>query len=256
MNTQAMSVGQKKNNFEAIDFQWSWLYKIGGVATLIAMFVNILDVLLGFGETEVVTYGVRSATEWFAVYQESWFKGMYALGIFNMIYMVFMLPVYFALFGAHQRRQAIPVILVIIVYLLTMSIYFSTNAAIPMFVLSNKYALASTDLQKTIFIAAGEAVLARGEDFTPGAFVGLFLGGLAAIAMSLIMLRGGIFGKANAWIGIVGFTCLSLFTILATFVPALYTIAFYGFGSIGGLLALTWFALVARRFFQLAKGGQ
>jgi hypothetical protein len=67
------------------------------------------------------------------------------------------------------------------------------------------------------------------------------------------MLRGGIFGKVNVWIGIIGFTFLSLFTILATFVPALYTIAFYFFGSIGGLLALTWFALVARRLFQLSR---
>jgi hypothetical protein len=42
--------------------------------------------------------------------------------------------------------------------------------------------------------------------------------------------------KANAWIGIVGFTFLSLFTILATFVSALYFIAFYVFGMVGGLL--------------------
>ena len=253
MNTQVMSVGQEKQNFEEIDFQWNWLYKIGGAATLTAMFINVLDVLLGFGGTEVVTYGARSVTEWFAVYQGSWFQGMYALGIFNIIYMIAMLPVYFALLGAHRRRQAVPVVLVIVIFLLAMSIYISTNAAIPMYVLSNKYALANTDLQKNIFIAAGKSVLARGEDFTPGSFIGLFLGSIAAIAISFVMLRGGIFGKANAWIGIVGFTFLFLFTILATFVPALYTIAFYFFGSIGGLLTLTWFALVARRLFQLSR---
>jgi hypothetical protein len=101
--------------------------------------------------------------------------------------------------------------------------------------------------------AAGESVLARGEDFTLGSFIGLILGSIAAIAISFVMLRGGIFGKVNVWIGIIGFTFLALFTILATFVPALYTIAFYFFGSIGGLLALTWFALVARRLFQLSS---
>jgi hypothetical protein len=67
------------------------------------------------------------------------------------------------------------------------------------------------------------------------------------------MLRGGIFGKTTVWIGIIGFTFLSFFTICATFIPALYSIAFYGFASIGGLLALTWFALVARRLFQLGR---
>ncbi len=42
-----------------------------------------------------------------------------------------------------------------------------------------------------------------------------------------------------------------MFTILSTFVPSLYRLAFYVFGMIGGLLALAWFILVARRLFQL-----
>lgn len=131
--------------------------------------------------------------------------------------------------------------------------YISNNAAIPLLVLSGKYSLAATDLQRTVLVAAGEAVLSRGEDFTAGSFIPLFLSGLTAICISVIMLRGGIFGKVHAWIGIVGFTFLSIFTIIATFVPALYSFAFYFLASIGGLLALSWFALVARRFFQLAS---
>jgi len=201
----------------------------------------------------MVTYGTKSAIEWFAVYQDNWFRGVYALGVLNIVYMIMMLPVYFALFGAHFEKQAIAAALTIIIFLIALSMYISNNAAIPLLVLSGKYSLAATDLQRTILVAAGEAVLSRGEDFTAGAFIPLFLGGLAAICISIIMLRGGIFGKVNAWIGIVGFTFLSLFTIIATFVPALYSFAFYFLGSIGGLLALSWFALVARRFFQLAS---
>jgi len=232
---------------------WNWLYPMGGAAALIALFTNLLDVVLGFGGTEVVTYGSKSAAAWFAIYQKSPFEGLYSLGIFNIVYILAMIPVYFALLWAHRRQQAIQVALITVVFLLSASIYLSTNAAIPMLVLSNKFALAHTEVQKTIFIAAGEAILVRGEDFTPGAFIGLFLGGAAAVALSFAMLRGGIFGKRNAWIGIIGFTFLSLFTILATFVPALYTFSFYFLGSIGGLLALTWFALVARRLFQLGR---
>lgn len=232
---------------------WKRIYKFGAVAAFIAMSANLADIILGFGGTNMVTYGTKSAVEWFAVYQDSWFRGVYALGILNIVYMVAMLPVYFALFGAHFEKQAIAAALTLIVFLTAMSMYISNNAAIPLLVLSGKYSLAATDLQRTILVAAGEAVLSRGEDFTAGSFVPLFLSGLAAICISIIMLRGGIFGKVNAWIGIVGFTFLSLFTIIATFVPALYSFAFYFLGSIGGLLALSWFALVARRFFQLAS---
>jgi hypothetical protein len=213
----------------------------------------LADIILGFGGTDMVTYATKSATEWFAVYQDNWFRGVYALGILNIVYTIAMLPVYFALFGAHFEKQAAAAALTVVIFLTAMSMYISNNAAIPLLVISGKYSLAATDLQRTTLVAAGEAVLSRGEDFTAGSFIPLFLSGLAAICISIIMLRGGIFGKVHAWIGIVGFTFLSLFTIIATFVPALYSFAFSFLASIGGLLALTWFALVARRFFQLAS---
>lgn len=89
--------------------------------------------------------------------------------------------------------------------------------------------------------------------FIGGSFIGLIFSGIAAITISIVMLRGAIFAKATAWIGIVGFTFLSFFTILSTFVPSLYILAFYVFGLIGGLLALSWFLLVARRLFQLGR---
>jgi hypothetical protein len=220
------------------------------------MAANLLDIILGFGGTEMVTYGTRSALEWFAVYQESWFRGIYGLGILNIVYMVAMLPVYFALFAAHFERQAIAAAITTILFVTAISIYVSNNAAIPLLVLSNKYSVATTDLQRSILAAAGEAALSRGEDFTAGSFIGIILSGLAAICISLVMLRGGIFGTAHAWIGLLGFTFLSLFTIIATFIPALYQFAFYYLASLGGILALSWFALTARRLFQLASHPQ
>ena len=141
---------------------WKWIYKLGAVAALTAMLANLLDVLLWFGGTEMVTYGTKSAVEWFAIYQDNWFQGVYALGILNIFYMVAMLPVYFALFGAHFEKKALATALTIIIFLTAMSMYISNNAAIPLLVLSGKYSLAATDLQRTVLIAAGEAVLSRG----------------------------------------------------------------------------------------------
>lgn len=250
MNTQLNNLAAMPN-IETKAARRNWLYTLGGIAALTAILVNLSDILLGFGSSEVATYGFKSAADWFAIFQQSAFEGLYALGIFNIAYMLAMLPVYFALLWAHRRRQGVQAALVVTVFLLANAIYISTNAAIPMLLLSEKYALAQTELQKTIYVAAGEATLARGEDFTPGSFIGLILSGSAAIAISVVMLRGGIFGKRNAWIGIIGFTFLCLFTILATFLPSLYTFAFYGIAPIGGILALTWFALTARRLFQL-----
>jgi hypothetical protein len=240
------------NEKQFSDAESAGLYKLAGFAALLAMSANLFDVILGFGETEIVVSGARSAIEWFSLFQVNWFKGLYTLGILNIIYMLCMIPVYFAALIAH-RRNFIVSALAMILFLLALALYVSNSAAIPMLVLSGKYATATTEAQRALFAAAGESALVRGEDFTPGSFPGLLLSGIAAVTLSVAMLRGGVFGKANAWIGIVGFTFLTVFSILATFFHTLYFIAFYIFGMVGGLLALTWFALVARRYLQLGR---
>ena len=232
----------------------SGLYTAAGIAALLAMGANILDVVLGMGTAEVVAFGSRSAADWFAVFGENGFRGLYELGILNIVYMTLMAPLFLALWTAHARRCGPLATLAAIAFLVGMASYVAVNAAVPMAVLAGKYA-AGSEAARTVLLAAGEAVLARGEDFTPGSFVPLFIGGCGSILGAVVQLRGGIFGKANAWIGIIGFSFLQTFTVLATFVPSAYLVAFYFFGMVGGLLALAWFFLTARQFFALARSG-
>ena len=256
MNTDLL-ISTRKEPFIAQtqldDSEIKSLYKLAGIASLLAMATNLLDVIFGFGETDVIVNGSMSAIEWFSFFQANWFKGLYTLGLLNIVYMVCMIPVYFAILMAHRRKYLIVSAMATVIFLLALAIYVSNSAAVPMLVLSDRYAAATTDAQRALYAAAGESILARGEDFTPGSFPGLILSGIAAITISFVMRGGGIFGKANSWIGILGFTFLSLFTVLATFVPSLYFVAFYVFGMIGGILALTWFVLVALRFFKLGR---
>jgi len=92
----------------------------------------------------------------------------------------------------------------VILEFIGISVYLANNAAIPMFVLSGKYAAAATDAQRSLLLAAGQAVLTRGEDFTPGAFLAFLFLGIAGVAISWVMLRSGIFGKAASYTGILG----------------------------------------------------
>jgi hypothetical protein len=235
---------------------WRSLYKVAGIAALVALSANLLDIILGFGETEIVISGSKTAIDWFMLYQDNWFRGLYVLGIMNIVYMICLIPIYLAIFASHRRVNGVYAALAMIISFIGMAIYISNNAAIPMYVLSGKYAVAANDAQKALLAAAGEAVLAYGEDFTPGSFIGSIMGLIAAIAVSFVMLRGGIFGKVTSWIGIISFTFLSVYTILTTFVPSLYYAAFYLFGMFGGLLALLWFVLVSLKFLKLGWGEQ
>jgi hypothetical protein len=71
--------------------------------------------------------------------------------------------------------------------------------------------------------------------------------------MSIVMLRGNVFGKINAYAGILGFALLIVFEIGTAFVWDLDSAAMM-LAMLAGLLSAIWEILLARRLFQLARG--
>jgi hypothetical protein len=99
----------------AVDSTSKTLCKVAGVAALVAFSANVLDFVLGLGETDIIVNGTKTASEWFALYQDNWFKGLYVLGILNIVYMAALVPVYFAIFIAHRRANGLYAALAMIV---------------------------------------------------------------------------------------------------------------------------------------------
>jgi hypothetical protein len=108
--------------------------------------------------------------------------------------------------------------------------------------LADRYNTAATDAERNMLLAAGEPLLAL---FTGTAYyVSYFLGSLSLLISAILMLRGTIFSKATAWVGIV--TNLVAFGL---FIPSVGI--FLAFLSLAGLVA--WDIQLARRFFLLAR---
>ena len=87
-------------------------------------------------------------------------------------------------------------------------VYAVTNSAFPMLTLSNQYASATTDAQRSVLLAAGQAALASG--YNPGAlyqsagfYLSLMFMALATLIMSVVMLRSN-FGKITGYVGDFG----------------------------------------------------
>ncbi|HLO30111.1 MAG TPA: hypothetical protein VK249_13290 [Anaerolineales bacterium] len=238
---------------ENVSSNWTNLYKLAGAAALLAVLVALTDIALTFFPAGAEQPGTMTAVDWFRLFQANWFFGLRNLGLLpNILTLVLLIPIFLALFAVHSQTYQAYAALAMILSLVGTAIYLSNNAAFPMLALSAKYAAATTDAQRTLFTAAGEAVLARGEDFTPGAFVGFLFGEVGILAISLVMLRGGIFGKATAYAGILGAVCLTLFTVWSTFIPVLFQVAMI-LALIGGLSSIAWYVLTARRLFQLSS---
>lgn len=238
---------------EIADSSWKNLYVLGATASLISVLLVLLDIfvsiLLPGGEAEP---GARSAIEWFALFRGNAYSGLRDLGLLNVVNIILGIPVFLALYGAHRLAGRAFATLALVLFLFGGAIYISSNAAVPVFVLSGEYAAATTGAQKSMLAAAGEAMLARGADFTLGSLVGFLLPSLAQIVMSFVMLRGGIFGRATAYTGIFGFALLLIFTVWTTLVPGALDVALL-IALPAGLLVMAWNVLVARSLFQLSR---
>jgi pimeloyl-ACP methyl ester carboxylesterase len=70
--------------------------------------------------------------------------------------------------AAHRRTHSISAGFALLLSMLATGVYVSSNAAIPMLALAQQHAAATTNAQRWALVGAGEAALARGEDFTPG----------------------------------------------------------------------------------------
>jgi hypothetical protein len=231
--------------------QWNNIYKIGGAAALGAVLVGILEIMITFlpgGNASQET-----VLDWFVLFQESWFMGLRNLGLLNIILNSLGILTFFALYAAHRQNAYRPfAMLAMIISFLGTGVFFATNRAFPMLDLSKQYAAATSDAQRAMLEAAGQAMLSVGQSHSSGTFLAFFLSEVAGIMISIVMLKSKIFSKATAYVGILGFVFLMVFEVLASFVSGLSGLAM-AIAMLGGILSMAWYILIARRLFQLGR---
>ena len=252
--TQAVMT--QKNLIENSPLDWKGMYRLAGGAALAIIVAGLADIIITmFPWGATPDPGTGSVTEWFSLIQANWFLGLRGLGLLNILTIGLAAPVFLALL-AIQRRQSMAFSgLALILVLIGATIYISNNTALPMLTLSKRYLAATSEAEKAQLAAAGQVLLSRAEDFTPGAFAGFIFTEIGYLLAALVMLRNGLFGRATAWVGLTGFALMIISTTWATFVP-LYYDATVLLAMVGGLGCMAWFFLVARRFFRMARDSQ
>jgi hypothetical protein len=234
------------------DDGWGRLYGAGGVAAGLIVLVIVLDIGLTFLPREASAEpGTLSAAGWFRVLQDNWFLGLRDLGLFNVVNMALSVPLFLALHAALRRVNGAYAALAVALQLVGSAIYIANNKGLALLALSGQYGAATAESQQ-VLLAAGQALLAQGEDFVPGSFMGFFFTGVAPMVMGAAMLQGRVFTRWTAWTGMLGPGALLMFTTWATFVRTAYDAAML-FAILGGLVALAWYVLAARRLFQLGR---
>lgn len=231
---------------------WNRFHRISAGAALLAVLVALTDITLTFLPAGAEQPGTMTAVDWFHLFQNNWFFGLRNLGLLpNILTLLLMVPLFLSLYMIHQRTQQPLAAVAVIFSVLGAAVYLSNNAAFPMLTLSMKYTAALTESQRTLLIGAGEAVLARGEDFTPGSFPGFFLNEMATIMMAWVMLQGKIFSKATGYAGLLGGISLLVFTIWATYIPVGFGVSML-LAMVGGISSIVWYILTSRKLLQMS----
>ncbi len=238
---------------------WKLLYRIGAAAALVAVIFfrrNIGAELMafnGFGIFVVPKAAPSHAVDWFVLLQNNKFVGLALFGLFDLINYALVGLIFLAVYAALRQANRSAMVLAIISGLMGIAVYFASNQAFNMLHLSEQYAAAASEAQRSIYIAAGEAILAA---HNPGAiyqgtgnYLSLFLVLLAGLIISLVMLQSEVFGRVTAVTGILANGLgLAYYPALA-FTPAIIWLP----PTLSAPFRLIWYVLIAGKLFQLSK---
>ena len=226
---------------EIVDSNWNWLYAAAAAAALISALLIPIQMIVFIVWPPPLAGG---AIDWFMLFQNNRLIGLIDLDLLLVADNVLLVAILLALYIALRRASESIMTTAAALGLVGVVLFITSNPAIEMLSLSDRYVAATTDAERATFVAAGQAMLAswQGTSF----HVGYILSSLAGIAIPLAMLRSTVFSKATAYLGF-----LANAIGLGLYLPSIGL--FLALGSVAFLEL--WYILLARRFFQLGQAG-
>lgn len=230
------------------------LYRLGGIACLAIAFLYLTAVGV---YAPAMRQGPAPTTvlEWFDLLQDNRLVGLFYLGFADIPIVIIFGMVSVALYTALKQVDKVWATIAAPLAFVGMAIYLATNVSFSMLALSGEYAVATTEAQKTVILAAGQALISVTHG--TGGVAGLALIWLAGLIFSIIMLRDRRMSRTIAGIGIFAFGLL-----VPSFLFSGYTYgASSGVGEIlalvtsigGGLLSLLWYILMGMRLIRMGR---
>jgi len=239
-------MNQTANAQTADDAYWS-LYKIGGAAALFAALFILGEVVV------LAIYPPPAKThDWFMLFQSNSIVGLLDLwGLEVLMYLMFTL-MFLALYMALRTTNQSLMVIALTFALLGIGVFFATNNPFSMLALSNQYATATTDADRSTLLAAGQALLSHTNQRAVGGFnIGLFLVSVAGLIVSSVMLQSNVFGRSTAFVGVLAHA-LSLADYLRQALTPSAVVALLIILP-NALLLVIWHSLVGRRLYQLGR---
>jgi hypothetical protein len=231
------------------DAKWRTLYRAGAVTPLIALVFYLFEFsLLIVGEPYPATI-----EGWFGLVQRSKLLGLWYLNALDIISFALLGIMFLALYVALRRVRPAWTLIALYFALLGVVIFIVPRLLhLSLLPLSDLHAGATTEAQRTLYLTAGDA-LSQVSSATPQT-LGFLLMAAAGLIISIVVLRsrwqGPPFGRAAAYVGIVGFVAALANYVTRLLAPEIAAMIM----PINGLLWFAWWIMVSVGLFRLAKG--
>jgi len=246
---------------EMEDFAGKGLLRVGGIAALLAgVFFrrNLgaeLTLLKDFG---LITAGPATppvtTPEWFALLQSDPLVGLTWLNVFDLVNYALVGVMFLALFVSLRRVSRSGMGMAAGLGLIGIAIYFASNQALALLSLSHQYAAATTEVQRTMLLIDGQALLALNRFSSAGRYLSLLFIALASLLTSVVMLRSHVFNRATAYVGILASAFDLAYCLAFACVPAvngeLLAVCFI---PAAGLLLMIWHILIGQRLYRQGR---
>ncbi|MBS3912863.1 MAG: DUF4386 family protein [Bacteroidetes bacterium] len=222
-----------------IDNQLKPFLKILGILSIVLFAIIPFQAVIYF-----ISPPPTTVIEYFNLFQKNIFLGLLDLDLSLTVDNLIFIPVYIGLYFLFKERSKVLVTTGLIFSIVSVTLYvISREALFSMLNLSNQYAIATSETERTVLLTVGQTMLTiyNGTCFN----VSYFLGGVNIILFSIAMLKSDLFTKFTGWLGLI-------MGILMLVPPTAGKIGFVlSFMSIIPLLP--WLLIIALRFFKLSK---
>jgi hypothetical protein len=233
-------MSQKRIDTETIAPRWKDIYRLGGVFNILIAIAILFAIIAYF--IWPFKPGLTSTENIFATLQANLFGGLMSLDLSLLVIgLINILPL-LALYAALKQVNESYALIALIMGLVSVTAVIPSRPLAELVLLSNKYAAATTEVEKLQYLAAGESLhsLFNGTAW----MVYTVLGNISTLISCALILQSNILRKTLAYVGIV-----SAMSGLGVFVPAIGPILSL-LATFGGVI---WSVMIARDFFRLAK---
>jgi len=214
------------------------MFIAGGVASFTMLVLMII---------QIVVYGIwpppTTVEGYFSLFRTNWLLGLLSLDLIYIVDSALLILIYLAVYFVLRKAGESVMLIALILGIVGIAAYFASNTAFEMLSLSTQYVAATTEIQKTTYLTAGQVML---ETYKGTAFdIYYVLNTIVLFLFSPVMLRSRLFSNATAYFGFLA-------GILMIVPSTAGTLGLYF--SLASLIPWAiWLVLVGRRLFQLGQ---